>query len=116
MLDPARQARWRGATRGRASTTLILVETVVRDAVWRRRRDCAVALQCAEVLCTDAALTLDAARRAAAAAGSGGVDLRLRCAVEHTDELKAASTVLLLAVARRLILCGFSTLRCSAQA
>ena len=59
---------------------LILVDKPY--ATWWRRRDCAVALQCycnAEVLCTGAALTLHAARRAAAAAGSGGVDLRLRC-------------------------------------
>ena len=39
----------------------------------------------AEVLCTGAALTLDAARRAAADAGRGGVDLRSRCVVFLLD-------------------------------
>ena len=48
MLDPS-QARRQGATRGRASTTLILVEAVARDALAAASRLCRrfyVALQC----------------------------------------------------------------------
>ena len=75
---------WRGATRGRACARAVPQCTTVPRRSRRTRRGgggvATVPSLCdAEVLCTGAALTLHAARRAAAAAGSGGVDLRLRC-------------------------------------
>jgi len=58
----------------------------------------------AEQLYTDAALVLDASTRVAAAAGSGLIDLHLHCVVDHADGSQAASTVLMLSLARKLTL------------
>ena len=58
----------------------------------------------AEQRCTDAALVLDASTRVAAAAGSGLIDLHLHCVVDHADGSQAASTVLMLGLARKLTL------------
>ena len=60
----------------------------------------------AEQLYTDAALVLDASTRVAAAAGSGLIDLHLHCVVDHADGSQAASTVLMLGLARKLTLRG----------
>ena len=80
MLDP-RQARWRGFCGVPLEVVPVPQCTTVPRRSRRTRRGGGVvatvpSLCNAEVLCTGAALTLDAARRAAADAGSGGIDLR----------------------------------------
>ena len=58
----------------------------------------------AEQLYTDAALVLDASTRVAAAVRSGLIDLHLHCVVNLADGSQAASTVLMLGLARKLTL------------